>query len=80
MCALLLGTGCLGPGHATGRLYKWNSSFEGKWSKQGMFIVCLPGYIVTSIGDNLIFNSWQWWTGENPVDPPESNQASDFGL
>ena len=79
-CALLLFTGCLGPGHATGRLYRWNDSFEGKWSRQGIFLVALPGYLVTSIADNLIFNSWQWWTGVNPIDPPEKPRGGEFGL
>ncbi len=80
LCASLLSTGCLGPGNATGRLYKWNTSFESKWSRQGVFLGCLPAYIVTSLGDQLIFNSWQWWTGKNPVDPPKGNEPTEFGL
>jgi hypothetical protein len=77
---LLLCTSCLGPGHATGRLYNFNRDFESKWAQEGMFIVLLPGYVVFSLGDHLVFNSVQWWTGENPIDPPDERSPSDFGL
>ena len=39
-----------------------------------------PGYIVVSMLDNFVFNSIQWWTGDNPVDPPEASGPSEFGL
>jgi hypothetical protein len=79
VCGLLC-TSCLGPGHATARLYQYNQEFENKWAREGLFIAFLPGYIFTSLGDNLIFNPIQWWTGENPVDPPEAHGPSEFGL
>ena len=74
--ALLVCTSCLGPGHAIGRLYTYNMSFESKWSQEGMFVLMLPGYIGASILDNFIFNSIQWWTGDHPVDPPEASGPS----
>lgn len=77
---LLLCTSCLGPGHATARLYRFNQSFENKYAQEGMFLVMLPGYIVFSLGDNFIFNPIQWWTGENPIDPPKQPAPSEFGL
>ena len=80
LCVLLLCASCLGPGHATGRLYKFNRSFENKWAQEGMFIVILPGYVLFSAGDNFVFNSVQWWTGENPIDPPDESSPSVFGL
>ena len=76
----LLCTSCLGAGHATGRLYKYNRGFENKWAQEGLFVVLLPAYVCTSLGDNLIFNSIHWWTGENPIDPPEGSGPSEFGL
>ena len=80
LCALLLCTSCLGPGHATGRLYKYNRGFESKWSQQGMFLLMFPGYVVFSAGDQLIFNPIQWCSGENPIDPPEGSGPADSGL
>lgn len=76
---LVLG-GCLGPGHATARLYDVNQRVENKWAREGVFLVFLPGYLVCSLGDNLIFNSVQWWTGENPIDPPQRQTPSEFGF
>ena len=68
---LLLLSGCLGPSHATGRLYQFNAEFENKWAQEGMFLLLIPGYILFSAGDQLIFNSIYWWTGDNPIDPPK---------
>lgn len=64
-------SGCIGPNHATGHLYQWNDSFENKWAKEGIFIVTFPGYILFGVGDALIFNSVQWWTGKNWISRPE---------
>ena len=80
LCAFLLCTGCLGPGHATGHLFKFNRSFENRWAQEGMFLVMLPAYVIFGIGDQLIFNSVYWWTGDNPIDPPEGSGPDEFGL
>lgn len=63
-------TGCLGPNHAVGHLYQWNDSFESKWAKESIFVVTFPAYILFAVGDALIFNSMQWWSGENPISRP----------
>jgi hypothetical protein len=78
LSSLVFSTGCLGPSHLTGRLFDFNKDIEGKWTQEGVFVLLLPAYVVTSFGDKLIFNSVQWWTGENPIDPPK--RGSDVGL
>lgn len=75
---LLFSPGCIGPGNATAHLAKWNVSFEGKWSQEGIFIVCFPAYIVTALGDMLFFNSIQWWSGTNPISRPAKNDGPRF--
>lgn len=70
LALLLTTTACLGPNNTTGRLMKWNRSFENKWGQEVVFFVIFPAYIITALGDTLIFNSCQWWSGKNPVDPP----------
>ena len=36
---------------------------------------------LTTLGDQLIFNSIQWWTGNNPIDPPSSDtEIGEFGI
>lgn len=70
LCLALLCTGCLGPSHATGRLYQFNAEFENKWAQEGMFVLLIPAYILFSMGDQLIFNPIYWWSGNNPISPP----------
>jgi len=78
--ALLACTGCIGPNHATARLAKVNHDIENRWLRQGAFMVMLPGYLLLGIGDNFIFNSLYWWTGSNPIDPPQNDEGpEDFG-
>jgi len=72
--ALLFCTSCLGPNHATGHLFKWNNTlFENKWGNEAVFFFALPVYALFSIGDVLIFNSIQWWSGNNPISRPETD-------
>ena len=70
--------GCLGPQHATGHLGKWNNSFENDWAREGIFLVCLPAYVFTYVGDVLIFNSIQWWSGTNPISRPGGKASPTF--
>ena len=67
VACLLVMPACLGPNHAVGHLAKWNMEFENKWAREGVFILVFPGYVLCGLGDLLIFNSWQWWTGVNPI-------------
>jgi hypothetical protein len=75
---LFLAPGCIGPNNTVGQLAKWNMSFENKWSKEGVFILILPGYALAGIGDMVIFNSIQWWTGTNPIPRPTRNNGPQF--
>jgi len=61
---------CIGPNHASGHLAKWNMDFEHKWAREGIFILVFPAYLITGLGDILIFNPIQWWSGENPISRP----------
>jgi hypothetical protein len=68
---LLMSASCLGPNNATAQLAKWNNGLDGKWGNEIAFIFLLPVYAIFSLGDVLIFNSIYWWTGNNPISPPE---------
>lgn len=64
---------CLGPNHTVAQLGHWNTTeFENKWSQEGIFLLVFPAYIVAGIGDILLFNTWQFWTGINPIEHPNS--------
>jgi hypothetical protein len=69
----LVASGCYGPFNLTRRLYNWNGQIhQGKWEKEFMFLILawVPVYGLAVAGDALIFNSMEFWTGNNPVDPP----------
>ena len=65
-------SGCYGPFNLTRRLYQWNGQVGTKWEREFVFILLawLPVYGLTVLGDAVVFNSIEFWTGNNPVDPP----------
>lgn len=62
-------TACYGPFSLTKKLHKWNGEVGGKWVNEGVFLglVILPVYTFAALGDAVIFNSVEFWTGKNPV-------------
>ena len=72
VAGMLAMSGCYGPFNLTRRLYQWNGQINGKWEKEFVFILLAwaPVYGLTVVGDAVVFNSMEFWTGKNPVDPP----------
>ena len=69
---LLVGSltqGCYGPFNATRNLWHWNGQVEGKWGQEFVFLLLniIPAYGLFMLGDALIFNSIQFWGGDNPI-------------
>lgn len=68
-------TACYGPFNLTKSLYKWNGQIKGsgqvtaKWMQELVFLglAVLPVYEFALLGDALIFNSIEFWTGDNPI-------------
>ena len=62
-------SGCYGPFNATRNLWHFNGTIEGKWGQEAIFLAfsIIPVYAVFFLGDVLIFNSIQFWGGENPI-------------
>ena len=86
VCMLLasfmgMSTACYGPFTLTKSVYHWNSGIKGsgevneKWMKEFVFfgMIVIPVYMLSALMDAFIFNSIQFWTGNNPVG------ASDLG-
>lgn len=69
LIASVLLTGCTGPFQLTKNLHKWQTSPENKWGDEAIFLGCviLPIYFFATLGDGLIFNSIEFWGGENPI-------------
>lgn len=78
----LLTTSCFGPFNATRRVYHWNDTVTSdKWAEEGLFllITIIPVYGLAFVGDVLLFNSIEFWGGQNPVDPPLAQLVDDEG-
>ena len=74
----LLTSGCFGPFNLTRRLYQGNEQVQGKWEREAIFVVLawLPVYGLAVAGDAIVFNSMEFWTGNNPVDAPTANRRA----
>lgn len=62
--------GCMGKFALTGKIYAWNKKAAGdRWVNEMIFVAFLiiPVYNLALLADGIVFNSIQWWTGQNPV-------------
>jgi len=77
---LTVTTACYGPFNLTKNVYHWNSNIKGssevneKWMKEFVFfgMIIIPVYMFSALLDAFIFNSIQFWSGNNPV---KANEA-----
>lgn len=78
LAVAMLVSGCYGPFNLTRRLHNWNGQLGGKWEREFMFLILayVPVYGLAILGDALVFNSMEFWTGDNPVDPPGMKQGA----
>ena len=76
---LTVTTACYGPFNLTRSVYHWNSNIKGssevndKWMKEIVFfgMIVVPVYMFSALLDAFIFNSIQFWSGDNPVKASE---------
>jgi hypothetical protein len=65
--------GCFGPMKATSRLRTWNREIENRWAGQGIYVLLRVPYGgvygLFALSDFLLWNSIEFWGGENPIDP-----------
>ena len=68
-------TACYGPFNLTRSVYHWNGNIKGgkevneKWMKEFVFfgMIIIPVYMFSALLDAFIFNSIQFWSGDNPI-------------
>jgi hypothetical protein len=71
--AMGLSTSCLGPDNAYRSIRNWNANLSDQdWVNELVFlgITIIPVYGIALIGDVLIFNTINYWTGDNPIGDP----------
>jgi hypothetical protein len=84
MIALVLlsfvSVGCTGSFMLTKKVYNWHRSMGDKWGDEFGFLVCvlLPVYGISTFADAVIFNSVEFWTGNNPVSTAQAPTATKF--
>jgi len=62
-------TGCTGSFNLTRKVYNFHRSQDDKWADELMFllVVLVPVYGIATWADAIVFNSIEFWSGENPV-------------
>ena len=72
-------TACFGPFNLTKTVHHWNGGIKGsgevseKWMKELVFfgMIVVPIYRFSALLDAFIFNSIQFWSGNNPIKASE---------
>jgi len=72
--------GCTGSFSLTKKVYNAHRSQPDKWTDELMFLVCVlvPVYSISTFADAIIFNSIEFWTGENPVNSVNKGSSEKF--
>ena len=81
-CFMTATTACYGPFNLTKNVYHWNSGIKGsgeisdKWMKELVFfgMIVVPVYMFSALLDGFVFNSIQFWSGDNPVKATDLNR------
>lgn len=66
----ILASGCTGSFNLTRKVYNFHRSQTEKWSDELCFLLVavFPVYSLASLGDAIIFNSIEFWSGTNPIE------------
>lgn len=76
----LFTVGCTGSFNLTRKVYNFHRSQEDKWADELVFLgtVLLPIYGISTFADAIVFNSIEFWTGDNPVEVSKAGSANKF--
>ena len=74
---------CYGPFNLTRNVYHWNSNIKGsgevndKWMKEFVFfgMIVVPVYMFSALLDAFVFNSIQFWSGDNPIKVTQNGEG-----
>ncbi|WP_082766724.1 DUF3332 family protein [Ferrimonas marina] len=61
-------SGCVGSNAVTGKLMEANlKAVDNRYARGGLNMLMSPAYAVCIGADYVVFNSVEFWTGENPI-------------
>ncbi len=72
LAAAMFSSGCYGPFYLTRKVWEFNGQVsDNKWIVEVVYLVCtfLPVYGIAGAADAIIFNSIEFWGGQNPMAP-----------
>lgn len=65
----VIGTSCIGPFNLSHKVLAWNQTVsDNKFVNAILFVVLSPVYGLTLFGDAILFNTIEFWTGDNPIE------------
>lgn len=69
LAASMLSTSCIGSFALTNKLLTWNRTISNKFVNELVFFAfwIIPVYEVSAFADVVVFNSIEFWSGNNPV-------------
>ncbi|MBN1187395.1 MAG: DUF3332 domain-containing protein [Bacteroidales bacterium] len=71
--ALMLQTGCFGSFALTRKVYEFNEDIDDQFAQEAVFLaMCIiPIYEFAALFDALLFNTIEFWSGDNPISMKE---------
>ena len=82
LCLAVLAGGCYGPFNLTQQVHHWNGTVvENNWAQEGIYLLVniILLYPLAALGDTIIFNSIEFWGGDNPISSPYTAQVYQDG-
>jgi len=78
----ILLTGCTGPFALTKKVHEWQTNVhENQWVEEITFLGCsIFVYGPTVFIDSIIFNSIEFWGGDNPIDSAQTLNGDELCL
>ena len=69
LCGSMLTTSCIGNFALTNKLLAWNKTISNKFVNELVFFAfwIIPVYEVSALADVIVFNSIEFWSGNNPI-------------
>ena len=78
--ALLLQTGCFGSFQLTQKVYEFNADIDDQFAQEAVFLaMCIiPIYEFSALFDALLFNTIEFWSGDNPISMEEGEMKENI--
>lgn len=72
-------SGCFGSNQMFNRMHKWNSKVDNKYGRSAVHLAfwIIPVYEVAILGDVIVLNVIEFWSGKNPMAMNDSESETE---